>query len=197
VDANGDWFAAYPKLSIHRIQVLLSIDETRAIFVGKSSHEADLRQLTDVAAELGTTVVVKTERFGHLTLDRSIDWFEGTATWNGESVRIIFCTDESHDISAGLKIAEKLWEQQTAWKQRVDDFAVQELLPIKNDSWLGDGEMPLTPAQFKSRMTLESISVAADGRIEFWHHDGDLFLGHSIQISGSLDEGLTQADIPG
>lgn len=46
-------------------------------------------------------------------------------------------------------------------------------------------------------MTLEGISVDPDGSFDFWHNDGDLFWGHAIQISGSLVEGPTLANIPG
>lgn len=46
-------------------------------------------------------------------------------------------------------------------------------------------------------MKLESISIQPNGEFEFWHNDGDLFYGHSIQISGSLEKGLTHSDIPG
>ena len=46
-------------------------------------------------------------------------------------------------------------------------------------------------------MRLTSINTYPEGGFEFWHDDGDLFWGHYIQVSGSLDEGLTSADIPG
>ena len=197
VAPDADWFSEYPKLSIHRIRVMVSKDESRAIFAGKAKSKAATEGLTDIAEILAKPVVLTTERFGDLTLDRSIDWFEGEVEWNGESIRINFHTDETQDISTGLKVAERLWDEQQYWKQKVDDYAVQELLPLKNDNWLEDSESPLTPDQFKSRMTLQSISILPDGEFEFWHDDGDLFWGHSIQISGSLDEGLTQADIPG
>ena len=74
---------------------------------------------------------------------------------------------------------------------------MKELLPLKNETWLEEGESPFSAEKFKSRMMLQSISIYPNGDIEFWHDDGDLFWGHSIQISGSLDEGLSEADIPG
>jgi len=197
VDPDSDWLSEFPKLSIHRIKVLLSTDETRAIFAGNGTREAERDQLVEVAEELAKRVVINTERFGELTLDRSIDWFEGRVNWNGQSVRVTFPTDEDQDISDALKVAEKLWDEQSSWKQQVDDYAVDELLSLKNQDWLDEDESPVTPEQFKSRMTLQSISIDRDGTIEFWHDDGDLFWGHSIMISGSLAEGLTQADIPG
>ena len=73
--------------------------------------------------------------------------------------------------------------------------AVHALLPLKNESWLGEDESTITAVQF--RMTLDSIIVHPDGSFEFWHTDGDLFWGHSIQVTSSLSEGPTDADIPG
>jgi hypothetical protein len=46
-------------------------------------------------------------------------------------------------------------------------------------------------------MRLKSVTVYPDGSFDFWHDDGDLFWGHSIQVSGDLLDGPTHADIPG
>ncbi len=197
VAPESDWFSEYPKLSIHRIRVMVSTDESRAIFAARAPQEADPEGLSVAVEELAKPRVITTERFGHITLNRSIGWFEGDAHWNGSSIRINFHIDEESDISSGLEIAGKLWDHQEAWKQKVDAFAVQKLLSLKNETWLAEDEAPLNPQQFIARMTLQSISIHPDGNFEFWHHDGDLFWGHSIQISGSLEEGLTEADIPG
>lgn len=197
VDPEADFFSEYPNLSIHRIKVLLSTDETSAIFAGKSTQPRNAIQLMKVVEELRKPVIIPTTRFGDLTLDRSIGWFEGEVEWNGKSIRITFHSDENQDISQGLEVAEKLWNDQMSWNQKVNDYAIKELLPLKNDNWLDDGEAPLTKKQFKSHMTLRSVSIYPDGDFEFWHDDGDMFGGHLIQISGSLEDGLTQADIPG
>ena len=46
-------------------------------------------------------------------------------------------------------------------------------------------------------MTLESIVFGPGGSFEFYHNDGDLFAGHCILVRGSVEEGPTDADIPG
>ena len=51
--------------------------------------------------------------------------------------------------------------------------------------------------QFKSRMTLEYITVSPDGSFEFLYDVGDMFLGHLVEIDGILSEGLTTATIQG
>ena len=72
---------------------------------------------------------------------------------------------------------------------------MRELLPLKNDAWRDEDEPRLSPAQFAARITLQSVN--AYGSFGFWHDDGDLFWGHSVQVTGNLKEGPKDADIPG
>jgi hypothetical protein len=179
------------------MKVLLSTDETRAIVADGVSRVKTDDEFDAVAEELKQPVAISTPVFGDLLLDRQIGWFSGSAIWNGEEICVTFATDETLTIDRSYQTAEALWANQVEWKRKVEDFAVQQLLPIKNEHWLEEGERPLTADQFKARMSLDSISFRDGGRFEFWHHDGDLFWGHSIQVSGSIGDGLTDADIPG
>ncbi len=80
---------------------------------------------------------------------------------------------------------------------RPQDYAVAELLPLKNESWLDEDEKPITPEQFRSRMSLESLVFYPDGDVTFYHRDGDLFWGHCIQIGMNNRGDFHDADIPG
>jgi hypothetical protein len=113
------------------------------------------------------------------------------------TVSLSLSAKEPADLQEALKTAHSLWKTQEAWNQRIRDFAVQELLSLKNGDWLGEDEVEITADQFKDRMKLEAITVYPDSSFVFWHDDGNLFWGHCIQISGSLSEGPTDADIPG
>lgn len=77
------------------------------------------------------------------------------------------------------------------------DYAVDGLLELKNDTWLEDGETELSADEFKAKMVLEAITVEADGDVTFWHHDGGLFWGHSIQVCIDANDKCTSTDIPG
>jgi hypothetical protein len=196
VASDGDWFSEYPEGTIHRIRVLLSADESRAVFAELIERNVADVDLLAVATELKKPVTVKTDRFGELTLNRRINWFEGRAMWNGESVDISLEVDDDLDITSVLKTAGALFDNSKQWGKEISDFAVQEKLELAND-WQDDDVEPITAADFLRRMKLESISIKTDGRFEFWHDDGDMFYGHSIRISGSLKEGLVDSDIPG
>ena len=45
-------------------------------------------------------------------------------------------------------------------------------------------------------MKVVSIIVGGNGRFEFSYDGGDLFWGQPILISGTLEDGLTDADVP-
>jgi hypothetical protein len=195
IPQGDDWGDVFPPHSVQRISVLLSTCQTRSIFREAMKPNDSDPQFQAIIEKLRQPVVIHTERFGPLVLDRSIGWFEGEAQWNGQSVRLTFPVEGP--LEEGLKTTEILWSDQRGWKQRVDDFAVQELLELKNDTWLGEGETPFARERFLSRMELTSISLSDDGDFEFWHDDGDLFWGHSIQVRGNVTDGPTFADIPG
>jgi hypothetical protein len=165
---------------------------------------SDLKIVDDSDSELAAIkeamlvpVMVQTDLFGAIELDRNIDQYQGSMTWCGAPVRLsISCADLANPIAA-VEVAESLFRAQKDWQGRVQEFAADRLLALKNDSWLGDDEEKLSREVFVSRMTLEEISVDENGDFSFWHDDGDLFWGHAIMISGNLESGLSDADIPG
>jgi hypothetical protein len=153
-------------------------------------------ELESIARELQKPVELLSP-FGRLRYEREFGWYAGNATWCGKEIEItLSCADPAH-AGAVLQVASKLFSAQPEWNRRVEAHAVQELLALKNEAWLSEDEEPVNEEDFTSRMTLTSISVAETGGFSFWHDDGDLFWGHSIQISGDVVKGPTDADIPG
>jgi len=197
VPQGHDYFDDFQACSVHKLSVMLAPGETRAVFEKSLPLDSPSQELTLLAEQLRKPVIVSTELFGDLVLDRSVDWFEGEADWNGTRVRINLETSEDGTMDGALETAQALWKDQDTWKKRMDEYAVEELLPLKNDAWLMHGEPELTRQDFLARMKLDSITVRPDGDFDFWHDDGGLFWGHSIQSSGDLEAGPGRADIPG
>lgn len=161
-------------------------------------HDDD-PELARMAVYLKIPVIHEDPDFGELVLDRSTDWFKADVKWYRSTIELMVIRDEAGSPAAALATARALWSQPKAWTGRVKDFAVQELLPLKNEDWIDEdeGEVPLTPQQFLRKLKLESIAVKPDGSFEFWFDDGNLFLGHLIQVRGTLSEGPTHAEMAG
>jgi hypothetical protein len=149
------------------------------------------------ADQLQKAVLYNDPTFGTFTLDRRVNWYTAQVMWDDKAISLSLSADDSSELQEALNAARVLWESQAAWAQRISDYAVEQVLPLKNGTWREPGEPELTAQEFKERMRLESITVEPDGSFDFWHNDGDLFWGHSIQISGSVTGGPTSADIPG
>lgn len=164
----------------------------RSVRIGAT--DPDLEQL---ATRLQEPVLLHDSTLGRLEFSRRFSWFEGRAGWGGRIVEVRLSCARPDAPTAALEAASRLFADQAEWDCRIKEYAVEKLLPLKNDSWLDEDEAQMSAGMFLSRMTLETIVVKETGRFSFWHSDGDLFWGHSIQISGSLSEGLTDADIPG
>lgn len=158
------------------------------------THDSDLAKMGD---QLQEPVVLSDSRFGTLLYDRRFGWYAGHVVWCGQEVEISLSCKNPENVDAVFDAAGELFSAQPDWKQRIEDLAVAELLPLKNDSWLDESEKELTRDDFLSRMTLQAIQVDESGAFTFWHDDGEMFLGHSIEISGDLANGATRADIPG
>jgi len=180
---------------IVRIRVRLSKDRAEATrFLGKEGSDKDLKKK---ARELRKPFRISVPFFGWLTLNRALNRYETNFDWNLQPIGLCFSRRDCVDEPDFFRRVRALWKAPKKWDQRIRDFAAGELLALKNDTWLEENEVALTPKQFKSRMTLESISVDPDGRFEFFFNDGDLFWGHVIVVSGTLANGPTDADIAG
>jgi hypothetical protein len=162
--------------------------------IGKDDSDSELNAY---ALELQEPVTFADPQFGVFTLDRRVSWYEASSDWGGISIRLTVHADAPAQMEKSLAVARKLWGAHADWQQRISACATKELLGLKNESWLQEGEAEVSRAEFERRLVLETISVEADGSFEFWHNDGDLFWGHSIMVSGNLEEGPKDAGIHG
>ena len=117
--------------------------------------------------------------------------------WGLSSVTLSVCMDDVLSPEEPLTIARELWGRQDMWDDRIRDFAASKLLKLKNDSWLQEGEEPVTKELFKASLTPENITVIGKDLFDFYFHDGDLFWGHYILVSGDLQNGPRLARLEG
>lgn len=134
---------------------------------------------------------------GTLEWDDNLKWYRGKVRIADASFEVSLNPYEGTDASSALLRAKQIVENYERYRKMAADYAVNGLLELKNDNWLEEGEMELSADQFKTSMKLEEITVEADGDVTFWHHDGDLFWGHSIQVCIDANDKCTGTDIPG
>ncbi len=185
-------------LSVIRARIILS-DNAHATLVellDESIEDDD--PLNQIVSELTTPLTHDHPRFGTFEFDRRLEIWEANVTWDSKGIQLrIPGTEISGPDQNLLQTAIALWDDQIIWSQRISNYAVSELLSLKNDLWLEDNEVEVSADQFKSRMSLESITIYDEGGFDFFHEDGDLFFGHWIEITGDLKNGPIRADIPG
>ena len=199
-EALRDWQSFLAADGLVRVRARLLEDNEMGIpqaWLEEGLGESSDPELAVFLAELQKPIVVDEPQLGRLTWDRGIHWFQGMVQWCGRDVRLNVSAETPDEAKPGFEVARRLLADSEAWRVRVEDYAVAKLLELKNDNWLGDDEAPFDAESFKARMTLTSIGVEPDGHFSFWHDDGDLFWGHSIMVSGDLESGPTDADIPG
>lgn len=170
--------------------------QARFMLVGETSPARD-GELEAILEELKKPVYLEDEVLGRFTLDRQVNWFEADVDWLGQTVRLSFDWDEDEAMEDSLRTAKALMADQEEWNRRVLARASEDLLELKNDSWLEEDEEELDAEKFEARLELESIEVRPEGEFCFWFEDGDLFWGHSITVEGTLEGGPEQADIQG
>lgn len=195
IPPKHDRWGDFPGHSIQTMKILLSGDEEFAIFVNSMPGKDASNELLAIREELKKPVILSTDQFGELVLDRRLNWFECEAEWMNQSINLSFDNRENNSIETGLASAEKLWTEQSLRQERINEIILKELLSLKNEMWLEDGERELTPVEFLKRIALESISIGFDGGFEFGFDDGDLFWGHMINVRGTHEKGLFDAGI--
>lgn len=170
--------------------------QARFMLVGEISPARD-GELEAILEELKKPVYLEDEVLGRFTLDRQVNWFEADVDWLGQTVRLSFDWDEDEAMEDSLRTAKALMADQEEWNRRVLSRASEDLLELKNDSWLEEDEEELDAEKFEACLELESIEVRPEGEFCFWFADGELFWGHSITVEGTLEGGPEQADIQG
>ena len=118
--------------------------------------------------------------------------------WMGEPIELRFeVPNDPAKREERIKKVSRMVQEQEKWNAMLEEEAVHGLLDQAND-WYADqlededpdvdmDEVPdITEEEFCQRIKLESISIDEEGEFEAWYSDGDLFLGHSIRVEGSL-----------
>lgn len=115
----------------------------------------------------------------------------GTAMWNSAAIEIWLDGDDA-DLDACAATAEAMLANAAVWQAEMTARAYAKMYANWDAVWRED-EPALTEAEWRARLTIETLSVTANGKFAATFADGDLYWGHAIEVSGSLAEGATDA----
>ncbi len=184
MEANQIW-----KMKVRRDQnrlLLLKLDQL--------VDPAQEPQLAPILKEQTREVTIEHERLGTFVLDRSLNSLRGNIEWLGETIRVSL--DNDADAHHQLNVLARLIDDDAKWDRRIRAFAAEELTELKNDSWLEDDEEEWSEANFAKQLTLQAITFTEED-FTFWFDDGDLFWGHAIYVSNTIEDGPYDANIGG
>jgi hypothetical protein len=140
---------------------------------------------------------VEHETLGTLRYDGDLNWYEGRVEHGGKAVPIYLAAVGEKEFDAAAARAVHVASRLDDYERRAKEYAVEQLLKIKNNGWLEDGESPVGADEFKEKMSLQEIVFRRYGAVDFHHRDGNLFWGHGIVVSLDGGDNFVKADIPG
>ncbi len=151
-------------------------------------------------------VVIEDGDCGTFTLERHFNWFAGTVDWLGEDCHVTLECDEENGTTADQALAQfrKIYANFKEWDQKFRAFAAEKLAENAND-WQDegyddeDGEdlAAITEESFAGRIVISEFSIDAEGDYEAYYDDDNMFWGHVIIVSGSVNGGMEDAYIAG
>ena len=187
-----------PGDAIIQARVRQGLEDDRFLLVGMPAPVMD-RELKAILDEQKKPVTFWESGLGTFTLNRAVRWFELEADWLGQPARLEFDQDENR--ADCLLHLHTLMDNQQEWDRRIRSFAAGKLLELANQWAQEDGEeespREVTQEDFMSRMELDAVQIYEDGAFDFWFNDGDLFWGHAIHVTGSLESGPEDAQMEG
>lgn len=151
-------------------------------------------ELDAILQKRTTTPTFISSYFGIFNFDRRSNSFGLETKWLNSNIGLNFygTLDELKEIE---HIAIQLFENKQEWDNRFRNKTSNDLLSLKNDSWLKENEPPLSEFEFQNKISLDKINLNKAGEIEVWYNDGNTFGGHPICIDGNLNKALNKAGI--
>lgn len=156
------------------------------------------KRLDQLLEKFRKPVVLHLESGEELRLDKPLGIFSGEGSWNGEKCLIHLDADAPDTVTAddAQAIFYQLLKESKEWDDKARKYAAEELTDTANH-WLEEGEEEITKEDFAKRLDISEVCVSADGTFEIFYHDDDMFGGHAVIVSGTIEDGIEYAEMAG
>ena len=111
-----------------------------------------------------------------------------------EEIEYYFSADNKEELKKVKNIFSNI--ELTQFIEKAKEYTAHKLLKLKNDLWLEEDEKEVTKKDFKDRMKFTSLYVFSESA-NFYFDDGDLFWGHTIEVTINQNLEFIAANIVG
>ena len=132
-----------------------------------------------------------------LRYDGKAGGFGASIEVSGEPCELLLLDLGEGQAEEARTLAARVQEWAAAGVEAAKAYAAAELLTLKNDAWLGEGEASIDAATFVGSLTLAGVNAFPDGTFEVYFDDGDLFWGHSVQVDVDAGDSFARAEMVG
>ena len=179
-----------------QVKLLDSRQPPEALLIRTRNGVSDDEELNEIRRELLKPISVQDPVLGLVEFDRTLEWYQATVHWCGTKIEL-HINAKPAELAGCIAFAHELLRDEAEWHERALARIVADLLSLKNESWLGEDESPVTAEEFRQRLQIESLGISPEGEVDFWFRDGDLFWGHAVGVSANREGEFEEAGIHG
>lgn len=139
--------------------------------------------------EMHTETSIDNYFFGQLILNPELDCYE--VSKNG--IEFSFTNTALEILTKNFEKIEKLIPQFSD----IENQMIEEMLALKNESWLEERDNELLKDEFQKEIELYGVNTYEDGSTEMYYKAKDLFWGHEIQTSIDNEQRYESSTIVG
>jgi|GEM_PF-3662931 len=172
-------------------------DETRGILEEIVSSKTNDTELELLAKDYKEPLIVHDANFGTLKYDRACGHFYGERKRKRKVVQLGIGVSNPMKINKGLSLLNSIWDNLANLDKRARSYACDDLLETLNQSWIEEGDRPISERRFIKRLLLTEISISRCDSFSLYYDDDDMFWGHVVEVRFNPDHSISEVCISG
>jgi len=196
VEKSHNFFKDIPKFAIVELDIYLNAKMNRAVMAKGRIILDPTEEMINEQIWVQTPKALNIVGFEGFEFNHEMQNFTKRVIWLDKEIIISIDVEDQSKITDELETLNKLLNNQEKFHQIVIDYGVANILALKNESWLGPNERPMTRATFIRNASLESIRIYREDGFEFgFDEERDIFNGGYFIINGTTEKGADSYDV--
>lgn len=131
-----------------------------------------------------------------ITYDVRFQAFDGEFAKGATSCNMLL-NFSAHEEALALALGDRIITWLDNHLSEVKSFAANQLLHLKNESWLKAEQDPISHSEFVSKIRMEAVTGYSKGHFQVFFFDNDLFFGHTLVVDVSSQLVMEYATLAG